>query len=433
MTCRLLQSVLFACIAASILVQPAAAKRMNLTQLHYQYFSAIHAGNIAKARDLAQLGNIDPNNVGGYPMVATLFNHGGRLPASVAYLSDQAFDYVFKELKQPFNATMQPDGDQTVFSAMCLTFTRGNAFQAVNFDDVYSTVNRIKFAFAQGADPKPLPNIPDHMRKHQPLPACVTTYIRYRHIPQAAGAIRSIINEYLERGADPNYNQPISLAAEHLDDELFGLLAIHNANFGRVFRVTSYMPAACSRGGGLTSITKENTRDLDTLLGRLPSPKDADVQRVHAFLVAYIEAGGDIDEPIHRFSTPNGARCEHETQTLFDKAVHAGQVTYAKMVDDLRKLPRSGRPQTTAAFPQQNTPTPVAVPKGSRITTAGINVREAPDLNGNLMSTLGANIVFEIEDTSPDGQWTRINAAPIVRGWANNAVIMKSSTPNAPQ
>ncbi|MBX9862355.1 MAG: hypothetical protein K2Y42_06335 [Hyphomicrobium sp.] len=67
----------------------------------------------------------------------------------------------------------------------------------------------------------------------------------------------------------------------------------------------------------------------------------------------------------------------------------------------------------------------------SRIATAGINVRERPAMDGPLMMTIGANAVFEIEDASPDGQWTRINSAPEVRGWANNAVILKASTLNA--
>lgn len=415
-------------VALSFGNNPVAAKDPRLTQLHYQYFAAIHAGDIAKARDIAQLGNIDPNNVGGHPLVSTLFNHGGKLPASVAYLTDQAFDYVFKELKQPFNAKLQPSGDQTVFAGMCLAFSRGNAFQAVNINDVYNTVNRIKFAFTQGADPQPLQGIPDRARKRQPFPACVTEYLKYRHIPQAAGAIRSILNDYLERGANPDYAQPISLAAETLDAELFALLASHHAKFGRVFQVNSYMPAACMRGGGLTSITKDNTTDLDTLLGRLPNPKDADTAVARDFLIAYIEAGGDVSEKQHRFRN-DGTRCHHSMESLFEKAIGAGQVTYAKMVQELERLPRTRPPSPTAA---SIAPPPSAAqrPSGSRVTTASINVRQQPSLNGTLMSTLGPNIVFEIEDTSPDGQWSRINAPTVVRGWAYNSVILKSSVPN---
>lgn len=310
-------------LISAVSTHPAYANRVQLSPLHYQYFNAIHSGKIANAREFARLGNIDPNNVGGAPLVASLFTTGGKLPASVAFLSDEAFDYVFKELKQPFNALMLPSGNQTVFSGMCLAFSRNGPFQPVNIEHVYTAVRRIKFAFAEGADPQPLRNIPDHMRKDQPFPSCVTNYLRYRNIPQAAGAIRSILNDYLEKGVDPNYEQPISAAAENLDAELFALLAQHNANFGRVFRVYGNVPAACSRGSGLTSITKENTTDLNTLLGRLPSPKDADTARAHDFLAAYVEAGGDINEKQHKFTTPNGVRCEHSMYTHFERALHA--------------------------------------------------------------------------------------------------------------
>lgn len=118
-------------------------------------------------------------------------------------------------------------------------------------------------------------------------------------------------------------------------------------------------------------------------------------------------------------------------ESLFEKAVGSGQVTYAKMVQELEKLPRAQQPNPIVA-PIAPPPPAAKQPEGSRVTTAGINVRDQPSLNGALMSTLGPNIVFEIEESSPDGQWSRINAVPIVRGWANNAVINKSSTPNTP-
>ncbi|HEX2842124.1 hypothetical protein [Hyphomicrobium sp.] len=422
------------CLVFAINASPALAKKSNLTQLHYQYFAAIHQGNITKARELASLGNIDPDNVGGSPLVANLFNSGGKLPASVAYLSDEAFDYVFKELKQPFNAKMEPGGDQTVFSAMCLAFSRSNMFQPVNFDDVYSTIKRIKFAFSQGADPHPLSGIPDHMRKNQPFPACVREYLRYRHIPQVAGAILSVLNDYLEKGVDPDYQQPIALAAENLDAELFGLLAIHKANFGRVFQVRGNIPHACNRGRGLTSITSELPQ-RDTLLGLLPTPKDSEMGPARDFLIAYIEAGGSITEKQNRFGL-NGNRCEHTTSTLFEKAVSNGQVNYAKMVQELEKqrVLHKALPFAAANPPSPQAPSPPAQPLyGSRVTTAEINVRDQPAITGNLMSTLGPNIAFDIEETSPDGAWSRINAEPIVRGWANNGVIRKSSTSNIAQ
>lgn len=418
------------CLASACFANHAQAQRAKLSSLHYQYFNAIHAGDIQKARDLVRLGNIDPNDIGGYPLVASLFSSGTKLPGSVAYLSDPAFDYVFKELKQSFNTPLRPDGARTVFSAMCSTFMRREVLPVL-MDDIYGTIRRIKFAFDQGADPKPLPNIPDHMRKHQPLPVCIDAYLRYRNNYQFAGAIRSLLNDYIEKGADPNYEQPLALAAENLDAELFGLLATHNANFGRIYRVRG-LPAACSRGTSLTSITTENTTDLDTLLGRLPSPKDANTALAHEFLVAYIEAGGDIDEPQHQFRSNGGTRCEHTMQTHFERAVHAGQVTYASMVQKLQQLPKVSKPQQVAASQPEPAAsiTPPKLPPGPRITTSNINVRQTPSITGTLTNTLGPHIAFHIEQVSADGHWSLINAAPVARGWANTIVLGKSSVPN---
>lgn len=414
-----------ACIAST---PSTAQNRQRLDRVHYEFINAIQRSEIQKARDLAQLGNIDPNNMAGAPLVSSLFSNNGMwVPMSMPLLTDEAFDYVFKELKQPFNAKLLPNEDHTVFSLMCLNFGQVRGFGSATPDKVYNTINRIKFAFSQGADPRPLPNVSEHMRDDQPFPACVKAYLNYRPNPQVRGAILSILNDYLENGADPNYEQPVSLAAENYDAELFGLLAVHNVNFGRVFRVRN-IPVSCSRGGGLTSITRENTSDLDTLLGRLPYPKDTDTAAAREFLTAYIEAGGDITEKQHRFSSP-GIRCEHDTHTLFEKAVSAGQITYAKMVQELEKLPRRS---VATHQPHKATPPLQTNPFGSRITTAGINVREQPSLNGSLMGTIGKGSVFDIEDTSPDGEWSRINAPPVLRGWANNAVILKSSTPNQP-
>lgn len=420
-------------IACAAIVNPAhAQKKQRLERVHYEYINAIQRGDIQKARDLAQLGNIDPNNMAGAPLVSSLFsNNGTWVPMSMPLLSNESFNYVFRELKQPFNAKLLPHGDQTVFSLMCLNFAQVKGFGTASADKVYNTIDRIKFAFAQGADPRPLPDIPDHMRDNQPFPSCVTAYLNYRTNPQVRGAILSVLNDYLEKGASPDYDQPVTLAAENYDTELFSLLAAHNVKFGRVFRVRN-LPASCMRGGGLTSITKANTTDLDTLLGRLPRPKDTDVTVAREFLIAYIEAGGDITEKQHRFTSP-GVRCEHQTETLFERAVGAGQISYAKMVQELEKLSRAEKQRELNKVLPFPTASPSSTPLGgSRVTTADINVREQPHLAGTLMSTLGANIEFVIEDSSPDGQWSRINAAPIVRGWANNAVIRKSSIPNTP-
>lgn len=161
------------------------------------------------------------------------------------------------------------------------------------------------------------------------------------------------------------------------------------------------------------------------------------MEQAREFLTAYIEAGGDVREKQNHFGL-DGSRCKHTTYTLFEKAVGLGQIAYAKMVQELEKqraLPKTL--PTSPAEPKYYTPegtvSPPQPPKGGRVTTAEINVREEPAITGKLMSTLGPNIAFDIEETSPDGAWSRINAAPIVRGWANTGVIRKSSTSNTAQ
>ena len=47
-----------------------AKRRPDLTRVDREYINAIQNGDIQKARDLAQLGNIDPNNIAGAPLVA---------------------------------------------------------------------------------------------------------------------------------------------------------------------------------------------------------------------------------------------------------------------------------------------------------------------------------------------------------------------------
>lgn len=428
----LLVAVLLACAATDA----KATRRPDLTRVDREYINAIQNGDIPKARDLAQLGNIDPNNIAGAPLVASLFSNNGRwVPESMPLLSDAAFDYVFKELKQPFNTKLLPNEDRTVFSLMCLNFSRTKGFGQMNIAEVHNTISRIKYAFTQGADPRPLSGVSKHRRDEQPFPACVQGYLRYRHIPEARGVILSLLNDYLDKGADPDYDQPVRYAAQNLDVELFSVLTSHNVDLGRVFRVGGNIPAACSRGSGLTSVTSDVSQ-RDTLLGLIPSPKDTEIAAAREFLTAYIEAGGNIKEKQNHFGL-TGVRCNHSTYTLFEKAVGLGQINYAKMVQEMEQLRVLDKALPfTASKPQMYTtdgsvPPAAAQPlSGSRLTTAEINVRELPALDGALMSTLGPNIAFEIEETSPDGQWSRINAAPIVRGWSNNAVIRKSSISN---
>lgn len=227
-----------------------AQKHSQLTKIEHQYIDAIQKGDIQKAREIAKLGNLDPNAIAGDPLVFSLFNRSSWVPESMPLLTDQAFDYVFKELKQPFNAKLHEE-DRTVFSLMCLNFARVRGFGSMNIAEVHNTIQRINYAFSQGADPRPLPDVQEYKRDDQPFPACVRAYLPYRKFPDARGIILSLLYDYLEKGADPDYEQPVRYAAENLDVDLFSVFASHNVDLGRVFRVTGNIPHACSRGSSL--------------------------------------------------------------------------------------------------------------------------------------------------------------------------------------
>ncbi len=230
----------------------------------------------------------------------------------------------------------------------------------------------------------------------------------------------AIIDTLIKSGADPNYDRPIEKAVEKFDVQLFQALVDNGARIDNAFPVTHEVDSTCGRHG-----LRPNT-----IIAKIPTPRDKDVELARPFLIAVQEAGIDIMQK-QNFVRFNAGRCERQHVTLVDRAVVFGNTIYAKMVMELAKAqPPPKQRELHKALPFTTaTPSP-APPTGSRITTADINVREQPSLTGTLMSTLGANIEFVIEETTPDGQWSRINAAPIVRGWANTAVIRKSSTPN---
>lgn len=116
------------------------------------------------------------------------------------------------------------------------------------------------------------------------------------------------------------------------------------------------------------------------------------------------------------------------------KVIFRGQTTAWELVifdgqgREVRRFESAPTPQAVRA------PDSGALSQGqSRIVTSSFNVRQQPDLNGTLISTLGPNAVFKILQASDDGQWMLVDAAPVVKGWANTAVLQRSSRPNAPE
>ncbi len=106
------------CLAASAFISAVlflipAASAKSLSSSQYQFLEAAKNGEVQKARDIMELGALDPNNFNGQPFVKWMFfDGGGQLNA----MSDAAFDYVFKELKQPFDIPAGEYGVHPVFA-----------------------------------------------------------------------------------------------------------------------------------------------------------------------------------------------------------------------------------------------------------------------------------------------------------------------------
>lgn len=395
---------------------PSAAQNLSSTQ--YQFMEAARKGNVQKARDLMELANLKPNDFAGQPFVKWMFTEGdGGLNA----MTDEAFLYVFKELKQPFDIKKGRDGDYTIFSMFCVNTGAGTYNQKQTIGGLHRTQNRINYALNNGGSPKHVQGVGWASRRWQPLPRCVEEYFRWRHDPQARSTMLAIIDTLIKAGADPQYDRPLEKAADKYDEQLFQALVDNGARIDHVFPVSHETDSTCGKHG----------LPPNTIIAKIPNPRDQDIALARPFLEAVIDAGGDIMEK-QNFVRYWSGKCERQHVTLVERALAFGQTAYAKMVLELAKE----RPVKQRELPKTlplSTAAPSSAPlSGSRVVTSSFNVREQPALDGALMSTLGPNTVFEIEDATADGQWTRINAVPIVRGWANTAVIRKSSVPNAP-
>lgn len=197
------------------------------------------------------------------------------------------------------------------------------------------------------------------------------------------------------------------------------------------------------------------TAPVGSLLSQENRPCWANLGNMFSFTPT-VEALPDWNAIPHRISIP-----KDQARTLFEHGRPSAELTFSIKVENYTVEPmgspkyifrgpttewelviydgngaearRYASGSRTAQPPSTSPPTTRATESlagSSRITTAGINVREEPSLAGTLLGTLGTNSVFDIEESSPDGQWSRINAPPVLRGWANTAVILRSSTPN---
>jgi hypothetical protein len=393
---------------------PAAAQKLTSTQ--YQFMEAARKGEVQKARDIMELGKLDPNNFDGHPFVKWMFfDGGGQLNA----MSDAAFDYVFKELKQPFDVPAGDNGVYPVFAFFCINMGAGTNNQLPSVTGLQRTQARINYALANGATAKHIKTGWEHWRR-QPLPRCVEEYFAWRNNPQARSIMLAIIDTLIKEGADPNHDRPIEKAAEKFDVQLFQALLDNGARADHAFPVTHELDRTCGRHG----------LPPNTIVAKLPTPRDQDIAMARPFLAAVQEAGIDIMEK-QNFVRFSAGRCERQHVTLVERAVAFGNTAYAKMVLELHKTPKPEQQRELPKVLPFTAEKPPATPlTGSRVVTTSFNVREQPALDGALMSTLGPNTVFEVEEATADGEWTRINAVPIVRGWANTAVILRSSTPN---
>ena len=401
-------------LLVSLSLPTAASQRLSNTQ--YQFLEAVRKGQVQKARDLLELANLNPNNFDGQPFVRWLFEGDGQLNA----MTDEAFDFTFKELKQPFNGPNGRGGHATTFALFCTNTGAGSYSQQPSIGGLQRTQRRITFAIGQGANAKHVPGLTWAYRQYQPLPRCVDEYFSWRHNPQARSILLAVIDTLLKAGADPQYDLPIARAAEKYDLQLLEALIDNGARTDHIFPVTHDVDTTCNRHG----------LPPNSIMAAIPNPRDQDIALARPFLEALQEVGVDIMEK-QNFVRFSAMKCPRQHVTLVERALAFGNTAYAKMVLDLSKK----RPQSAAvATPPLASPvTTGSIPTGSRVVTSSSHVRQKPALDGELLSTLGPNAVFEIEEASADGQWTRINAPPVVRGWANTAVILRSSTSNTPR
>lgn len=317
---------LIALVLASVLSERACARDWDLTTAEATYVQLVGQGQVDKARELAQLGDINPNSLSGHPLAAYLVTgvFGNAFPAR---WSDATFDYVFEELKQDPNTLVQ-DAKRTVFAGFCNGMFGGNFAEAPALAE--RAFGRINTALALGARVSELKVAEAWLREAQPLPTCLRQLEDLPATwPESLRAIvHKVVDLYISKGADPNYEYryrndapsvPLSAAMRRLDVPLLRILLAHKADIRH--------PIALSEKRGCP---------LRTPASAILEPDDRDAARAEPFLQAFVRAGGDI----------SGKHFQCGTKSLKDLAVERGQTQYAKMVQMIEKGGLSSVPTT---------------------------------------------------------------------------------------
>lgn len=298
-------------------VPAAAAQRSSPNNFEYQYMDAIRAGEIEKARDIAQLSGINPRDIAGLPVVSWL-----SVTAATGWSSftdhDATFTYLFDELKMDFNAPWRK-GESSLFSMACRSMTalRGEEGRPV----FKKNLARIYLALSRGADGRGIRGSDERELGVRPLQVCAREFVEEGYEPNRQDLL-ALMAELIKRGADPNDGGDLAgLSAQYLEDGLFTLVAKHGAKLGAIYPVSG-------KDGSCAGAAPNNT-----LLSLIVEPKDTATDYARAFLIAYQASGGDVAMP----QSTVGEGCRMESKTLKQRAMDGGQFRYAKMVDELEK------------------------------------------------------------------------------------------------
>ena len=383
----------------------------QLTQVEYQYIYAIRKNDIAKARTLRKMANIDPNRMSGG---RTLIGSVPEFPGSFLHLKPAAYDYVVKELKQDLNTPL-PGYDGSIFATFCFTLSVHDELHAGRQEEFWQqSIKRINEALDHGARATPLANIPPHAEPGQPLPMCVKAYLAVRHIPARAEDMLNIIQRLIKAGANPNTPAfgvlLLARAVEKLDVPLLEALVEHGANINATY------PALPE---GVCSLPKRVT---NTVLAYVPDPDDRALEPARRFLVAIMMRGGRLDAPRHS-SRYSAGDCITTAKTLKQRALDRGQVRYAQMVEALEESQSNLPP----SFVNSVKSAPVASAGGPIRVTASLNTRQNPSTSAPIARKLNPGDTLALAGTPRDG-WSPATLADGTRVFVNLAALAANTT-----
>jgi hypothetical protein len=406
----------FAFVLAVAGITPCSfSAQAQLSQVEYQYIYAIRQNDIAKARTLRKMANIDPTRMSGG---RTLIGSVPEFAGSFLHLKPAAYDYVVKELKQDLNTPL-PGYDGSIFATFCFTLSAYDELHAGRQEEFWQqSIKRINEALDHGARATPLANIPPHAEPGQPLPMCVKAYLAVRHIPARAEDMLNIIQRLIKAGANPN--TPVfrvlllARAVETLDVPLLETLVDQGADINATY------PA---QPGSPCSLPKRVT---NTVLAYVPDPDDRALEPARRFLVAFIRRGGDVLAPRHRSDFSAGS-CITTAKTLKQRALDRGQVRYAQMVDAIEETQSNLPPK----FVNVARSAPATSAGGPLRVTVSLNTRQSPSTSAPIVRTLAPGDAIALQGHARDG-WSSAKLADGTAVWVNLAALAKNSAAHAP-